>query len=226
VLRKEIEDILSASKEWGWVLEPEAKRLLALYGFEVPRFKWAGSLDAALQFASETGYPLAAKVVSPKVLHKSDAKGVMLGIDSDEKLEEVFLRFSRIEQSMGILIEEMVSGLELILGAKMDYQFGPVILVGMGGTGVEIYKDASMRMAPLSERDAEGMLRGLKARQLLDGFRGSEPVNRAALIGALLAFSSVVMDLEDRFESIDLNPLMCSSEGCFVADARIVLSSQ
>ena len=223
-MKKEIMDILSASKEAGWVLEPQAKRLLALSGIDVPSFIWATNVDEALQFAGSAGYPLAAKVVSPKALHKSDIGGVVIGIDSDDQIKETFHRFSKLEGFVGMLVEQMVSGLELIIGAKVDYQFGPVILLGIGGTGVEIYRDTALRMAPLQERDVESMVRALKAHQLLEGFRGSEPINLQELTRMLMAFSSLVMQLEEMIESIDLNPVLCSPKRCVVADARIMLN--
>jgi len=225
MLKKELKDIVTASKRWGWVLEPEAKRLLSVSGIDVPKFLWAESPDDAVQFAEKIGYPVVGKLVSPKALHKSEVGGVVVGIDSVKNLEETFHRFSSFEDFAGMLIEEMVSGTELIAGAKVDYQFGPVILLGMGGTAVEIYKDTALRMAPLKEVDVESMLNGLQAHELLKGYRGSQPVNLKKLTQTLMAFSSLVMDLEGYFESIDLNPVMCSSERCVVADARIMLQS-
>jgi len=223
MLKKELKAIVKASKRWGWVLEPEAKRLLSISGIDVPKFLWAESSNEAVQFAEKIGYPVVGKLVSPKALHKSEVGGVVVGIDSVKNLEETFHRFSSFEGFAGMLIEEMVSGTELIAGAKVDYQFGPVILLGMGGTAVEIYKDTALRMAPLKEVDVESMLKGLKAHELLKGYRGSQPVNLKELIRTLMAFSSLVMDLEGYFESIDLNPVMCSSKRCVVADARIML---
>ena len=225
MLKKELKAIVKASKRWGWVLEPEAKRLLSISGIDVPKFLWAESSDEAVQFAEKIGYPVVGKLVSPKALHKSEVGGVVVGIDSVKNLEETFHRFSSFEDFAGMLIEEMVSGTELIAGAKVDYQFGPVILLGMGGTAVEIYKDTALRMAPLKEVDVESMLKGLKAHELLKGYRGSQPVNLKELVRTLMAFSSLVMDLEGYFESIDLNPVMCSSKRCVVADARIMLQS-
>jgi len=225
MLKKELKAIVTASKRWGWVLEPEAKRLLSISGIDVPKFLWAKSSDEAVQFAEKIGYPVVGKLVSPKALHKSDVGGVVVGIDSVKNLEETFHRFSSFEGFAGMLIEEMVSGTELIAGAKVDYQFGPVILLGMGGTAVEIYKDTALRMAPLKEVDVESMLKGLQAHELLKGYRGSQPVNLKELMRTLMAFSSLVMDLEGYFESIDLNPVMCSSKRCVVADARIMLQS-
>ena len=114
-------------------------------------------------------------------------------------------------------------GIELILGAKIDFQFGPMILLGMGGTGVEIYQDVALRMAPLSGKDVDAMIGGLKAHRLLEGYRGAEKVDREKLTETILAFSTMVMELAEQIESIDINPLLCSSRQCVVADARIIL---
>lgn len=223
MLEKGIEEILSGSKQNGWIMEPEAKRLLSLAGLEVPKFTWATGIEEALRFSMEIGYPVVAKVVSPKVIHKSDLGGVVSGIDSDEKLREAYSRFSRLDGFAGVLVEETLAGVELIIGAKMAYQFGPVILLGMGGTGVEIYGDTTLRMAPLSEADVVSAVRGLRAHRLLEGYRGSDPISLDRLTEMLLSFSNLVMKLEDRFESIDLNPVICSPHRCVVADARIML---
>jgi len=226
MLKKEITEIISASQQAGWVMEPEAKRLLAIAGLEVPRFKWATSMEEALRSAHEIGYPIVGKVVSRNVVHKSDQGGVVLGIDSDKTLESMYRRLSNIENFEGMLVEETVSGVEMILGAKIDYQFGPVILLGMGGTGVEIYKDVVVRMAPLQEKDVISMVRSLRAHQLLEGYRGSEPVDLHKLSRMMKAFSGLVMELEEVIEAIDLNPVMCSSKRCIVADARIMLQKE
>jgi acyl-CoA synthetase (NDP forming) len=226
MLKKEITEIISAARQAGWVMEPEAKRLLAIAGLEVPGFKWATTMEDALGSAHEIGYPVVGKVVSCNVVHKSDQGGVVVGIDSDETLERTYQRFSTVDNFAGMLVEEMVSGVELIVGAKIDYQFGPVILLGMGGTGVEIYKDAVLRMAPLQEKDVPSMVKNLKAHPLLEGYRGSEPVDLNKLTRMMLLFSELVMDLEEVMESIDLNPVMCSSKRCIIADARIMLQGR
>jgi len=223
VLRKEIRAIVSASSQQGWVLEPEAKRLLSLAGLGVPKYTWTTDVEEALQFAEQVGYPVVAKVVSPEILHKSDQGGVVTGIDSDEKVSATFARFSQLLGFAGVLVEEMLSGVELIVGAKIDYQFGPVIVLGMGGTGVEIYRDTTLRMAPLEERHVKAMVKDLKAHQLLEGYRGSEPVNLAELTRMMITFSQLVMEIESLIDSIDLNPVICSENKCVVADARILL---
>ncbi len=222
-MKKGIRNILFASKDVGWVLEPQAKRLFSMAGLNVPRFTMSSTVEEAVRFAHKIGYPIVAKVVSPRIVHKSDCDGVAVGIDTDGELTKTFTRFSQIEGFVGVLVEEMMSGLELIVGAKIDYQFGPVILLGIGGTGVEIYRDITMRMAPLRERDVESMVKGLKASPLLEGYRGSEPINLSELTRLLITFSELVMDLEEFIESIDLNPVICSSTTCVVADARIML---
>ena len=223
MLKKGIRDILSASKDAGWVLEPEAKRLFSLAGLDVPRFTWATTVEEAVRFTRKISYPIVMKVVSPRIVHKSDTNGVAVGIASDGDAAKTFDRFSRMEGFAGVLVEEMISGLELMVGAKIDYQFGPVILLGIGGTGVEIYRDVSLRMAPLRQTDVESMVKGLKAVHLLEGYRGSEPINLSELTRLLVTFSGLVMGLQEFIESIDLNPVICSPNKCVVADARIML---
>ena len=223
-MNKEIADILENSREIGWVLEPGAKRILTAAGIDVPRFAWAKTYDEAAAFAREIGYPVVAKVVSSRALHKTEVGGVVVGIKSDAELESAFGALSRIERFEGIVVDEMLAGTELIVGAKNDAQFGPVVLLGIGGVGVELYKDTAIRMAPLAERDALSMMRCLKAHELLEGFRGAEPVSSALLTALLLNFSNLVMEIADQVESIDLNPVICSSKRCAAADARIMLT--
>ena len=210
-------NILESSRERGWLLEPDAKKILAETGLTVPKFHFAASQEEALQSARDIGYPLVAKIVSPKALHKSDVDGVVVGIGNDNQLGGIFDGF------LGVHLEEMVDGVELIAGAKIDFQFGPVILLGMGGTGVEIYQDTAIRMAPLVSEDVESMVHALKARRLLEGYRGAQPIDMEKLTQTLLRFSELVMEIADRIESIDLNPVMCSADACVIADARIML---
>jgi len=223
MLTEEIKKIFSCARDTRWVLEPEAKRLFSMAGLDVPRFEWAHDQEEAVRFARDIGYPLVAKVISPKVIHKSEVRGVEVGVQDAKALSEAFSRLSKIEGCSGVLVEEMLSGIELIIGAKIDHQFGPVILLGIGGTATEIYHDFSLRMAPLTPRDIESMVKCLKAHELLEGYRGKEPINLNQLRRLLNKFSELVMTLEKEIESIDLNPVMCSSTRCVVADARIML---
>ena len=224
MLKAVIRDTLDSAAENGWVLEPDAKRLLSTAGLKVPDFNVCQETSEAITWAKKIGYPVAAKVVSPKAMHKSEVKGVAVGIGDDEALVRVYDRFRQIDGFTGMLVETMAAGVEVIVGAKMDYQFGTIILLGIGGTAVEIYRDTAIRMAPLTKRDVLGMVGSLKARALLEGYRGSEAVNLEALVEMMLAFSDLAMALGERFESIDLNPVMCSGDDCVIADARIVLA--
>jgi succinyl-CoA synthetase beta subunit len=226
VLKREMIDIIEGSRERGWVLEPEAKKILAIAGMDVPRFIWAKRSEDAVSFARTIGYPVVAKVVSSRVMHKTDVGGVIPSIGSDEELKGAFDALRKIEGFEGVLVDEMLSGVELIVGAKNDEQFGPVILMGIGGVSVELYKDTVIRMAPLAEHDVSSMMNCLKAHDLLDGFRGAEPVNRGLLTRLLMRFSDFVGDVAGRIESIDLNPVICSARRCAVADARMLLTPQ
>ena len=225
MLTAEMKDIVTAAQTDGWVLEPEALRLLRAAGVPAPRFAWAKSKTDALEAAVGIGYPVVAKVVSPQVMHKSDVQGVQPGIPDAERLADVYDRFSGLRGFAGVVVAEMLSGRELIVGAKVDFQFGPVILLGIGGTAVEIYNDTVTRMAPLKARDVESMLACLRGNRLLTGYRGFAAVNIPKLDEMMLAFSDLVMELGDRIDSIDLNPVFCSPQRCVVADARIVLAS-
>jgi len=224
MLNADLSEILEAARPHGWVLEPEALRLLETSGVPVPRFAWARSPAEALAAAAAIGYPVAAKVVSPQVLHKSDVQGVQPGIADGEGLALAYERFRRLPGFQGVIVAEMLSGHELIVGAKLDFQFGPVILLGIGGTAVEIYKDTATRMAPLKASDVHSMFTCLRGSRLLTGHRGQAAVNLAKLTEMALKFSDLVMALGDRIDSIDLNPVFCSPERCVVADARIVLA--
>lgn len=224
MVKKEIQDIFDSSQKAGWVLEPEAKKLLQLAGIPVPRYGWARNKQEAETIAAELGFPVAAKVVSPAVVHKTEVHGVALGINTKKELLDFYQKMSSLPEFSGILIEEMITGEELIVGATIDYQFGPVILLGIGGTAVEIYKDVALRMAPLSQEDIHSMLQELKGGKLLSGYRGKEPINFSALTEALLSFSTLLMKIAPSIESIDLNPLLCNAQGCLVADARIMLA--
>ena len=223
MLTQDMTRIIDGARETGWVLEPDAKRLLTTGGLTVTRHSVVDRLESLQPQAEAVGYPIVAKVVSPRIVHKSDCGGVVVGIETPAELAAVFQRFQGLDGFQSMLIEEQVAGVEVIIGAKNDFQFGPVVMLGIGGTGVELYGDTVLRMAPLTEHDVASMMACLKAGKLLQGFRGSQPVDRQALAETLVRFSQLAMSLGDRFESIDLNPVMCSAERCVVADARIML---
>lgn len=223
-MKQKMAAILDASKAHGWVLEPDAKMLLGLAGFDLPRSVAARDGASALAAAREIGYPVVAKVVSPAVVHKSDVGGVVVGISDPGALEAAASRLFSIEGCERVLVEEMVGGLELIIGGTIDPQFGPVVLFGMGGVGVEIYRDTAIRMAPVQKRDVDAMMAELRAKRLFDGYRGAARIDREKLADAVVRFSGLLVEMQDRIESVDLNPVFCTAERCIVADARIILA--
>ena len=222
---KAINAILANARPHGWVLEPDAKKLLAAAQIAVPNFGVFQDKAQALGFAQKLGFPVVAKVVSPAIVHKTDVGGVRTGIHDQAGLAAAYDQFARYKQFAGILVEEMLEGIELIIGGKNDPQFGPVVLVGMGGIGVEIYKDTAIRMAPITQQDAQDMLSKLKGTAILSGFRGKSAIDIKALVDLMVAFSKLLNKIHKTISSVDLNPVFCSPHGCVVADARIMLTS-
>jgi len=222
----EIAAILAAAQATGWVIEPLARQVLAAYDLPVTRSAWVHSEAEAVAAAVHLGYPLVVKVVSPAVMHKSDAGGVAVGIGDAAELGAAYRRMATLPEFDGVLLDELVGGVELIVGAKFDPQFGAVVLVGLGGTAVEIYQDVAIRLAPLTRATADSALSSLKAHALLEGHRGSAPVHREGLLDLLVRFSEMAHDLGDRVASIDLNPVFCSPERIAIADARILLPEE
>jgi len=218
-----VKEILKSSMEAGWVLEPLAKEMLNIYGMTTTNFAWAKTPGQAQASAQRIGFPLVVKIVSHQVLHKSDVGGVVVGVKDSAQLDSVFFRLSELPGFDGVLLDQMAEGAEVILGSKQDPQFGPVVLIGIGGTSVEIYKDVSIRMAPLTAAEALHALHSLKGRRLLEGYRGRTPVNMDRLTNLIARFSQMVYELADSIESIDLNPVLCGAEESLIADARIML---
>jgi hypothetical protein len=225
-MKPEVKNILDKSIKSGWVLEPLAKELIKSYGLATSKFFWAKTLESALQGAKKVGYPLVAKIVSEKIMHKSDVGGVVVGVSDNNQMVEVFEKFSKLEGFDGVLLDEMLTGSEVIFGSKADAQFGTVIMVGIGGTAVEVYKDVALRMAPVSKEIALEALQSLKGIKLLQGYRGKEVVNLEKLANAVVKFSEMAYDLRDEVESMDLNPVMCTKDKATVADARIILKTK
>jgi len=224
MLTRKMRGIIQKARRNGWVMEPDAKRLLSLAGLPVPCCQVAATEAEATDAANAIGYPLVAKVVSTAVVHKSDVKGVEVGIQNLSTLKAAYKRLAKINGFAGMLVEEQLPGIELIVGAKVDEQFGPVVLLGIGGTGVEIYQDTAVRMAPIDAKDVRAMVDRLKGAALIKGHRGDSGVDIGALTDLMLKFSDLVMALKDAIDAIDLNPVMCTGHRCVIADARIMLS--
>ncbi|MFA4646140.1 acetate--CoA ligase family protein [Pyrococcus kukulkanii] len=218
------------------MVEYEAKQVLKAYGLPVPEEKLAKTLDEALKYAKEIGYPVAMKLMSPQILHKSDAKVVMLNIKNEEELkkkwEEIHenaKRYNPNAEILGVLIAPMLKpGREVIIGVTEDPQFGHAIMFGLGGIFVEILKDVTFRLVPITEKDARKMIREIKAYPILAGARGEEPADIDAIVDMLLKVSQLVDDLRDYIKEMDLNPVFVynKGEGAVIVDARIILKDK
>jgi acetate---CoA ligase (ADP-forming) subunit beta len=223
LLKQNTQKILDKSRSSGWVLEPDAKALMKLQGLDIPDFILTSSFEAADQFLKDSKGPVVAKAVSKKILHKTEHGAVVTGIFSSDHLKNEMARLAKLPGCENILVEQMVQGFEIIIGAKNDFQFGPVIVFGIGGTSVEIYNDTAVRMAPIKVDDVFSMVDSLRAKELIKGYRGRPGVDMEILTTLMVNFSHLIMALENDIESLDLNPVICTKDRCVVADARIIL---
>ncbi|MBC8314981.1 MAG: acetate--CoA ligase family protein [Bacteroidales bacterium] len=212
--------------------EYEGKKLLALYGIPVTKEEIASSEKQAVSIAETIGYPVALKINSPDILHKTEAGGLKLNIQNNEDLlaayNEILINareYNPNAQLNGILIQEMVrDGIEVIIGVNNNPQFGPTVMFGLGGIFVEILKDVSMRVAPLSFEDAMEMIKEIKGFKVLTGARGRSKADIHAIAGVLVKVSRMALDLEDQIAELDINPLLVMPEGkgVCVADALVL----
>ncbi len=215
----------------GGLTEWRSKEILKGYGIPVTRERLVVAADEAVAAAQEIGFPVALKVMSPQLLHKSDFGGVILNLqDADEvrmSFEELNKRAELTNSEAhieGILVQEMLKpGLEVMVGVKKDPIFGPAVAVGLGGVFVEVFEDLATRIAPVSETEARAMLAELKGKALLEGFRGRLPADADALAQIIIKVSWLALDLEDYIEELDINPLVVyeKGKGAVAADALI-----
>ncbi len=225
-------EILESARREGrkFLLEHESKELISLYGIPVTKVKLSKSEEEAVQAAEEIGYPVVLKIVSPQVIHKSDVGGVIVNLKNEEEVRKAYREIlenvrSKVPEAeiVGILVQEFAPpGLELIIGLTRDPQFGPTVMFGLGGIFVEVFEDVSFRVAPLTEEDAEGMLREIKGYKLLLGYRGSEPVDLESLKRAIVRVGDIGVENSEIAE-MDLNPVIAYPDGIKVVDARIIL---
>lgn len=207
----------------------ESKKMLKKEGFPVNPTGFGQNLPEILTIAKKIGFPVAMKVSSEDIIHKSDVGGVITGIRSESELEEQYEVMQQgISQKLpnakieGIIIEKMESGVELLIGSTLDPMFGPILAFGLGGIYVEILKDVVFRLIPIEPEDATEMLSEIKAAKILNGVRGQPPVDKKALEDLLIKTSNFVAD-NPEIEELDLNPVFASEKGVSVVDARIIL---
>src|SRR5256885_713173 len=209
---------------------PEAKGICEAYGIAVPKEAVASTASEAAKLATRIGYPVVMKIVSPQILHKTEAGGVVVGVKSAEAAQQAFTtivdsarRYDARATIDGVQIQQMLSGgQEVIIGAVTDPAFGKLVAFGLGGILVEVLKDITFRLAPASSADALSMLDGIAAAEILRGVRGAKPVDRTTLANMIERVSALVAEFPEISE-MDLNPVFATEHGATAADVRIVL---
>jgi acyl-CoA synthetase (NDP forming) len=213
--------------------EPAGKQLLAGFGVAVPQFRVVNDAVGAAAACAALRPPFVLKVISPDLLHKSDAGGVRVGLKTAAEAEQAvrdmmaspLIANARVD---GFLLEEMApAGLEVVVGGLRDPQFGPLVMVGLGGIFVEVLADVSFRICPIARIDAQEMLAELKGAALLDGARGRKPVSREAIVDVLLRVGGaggLLMTHAEDIAEADINPIIVSEHAAVAVDARFVLT--
>jgi succinyl-CoA synthetase beta subunit len=210
---------------------PEARDICEAYGLPVPKEGLASSVEEAVRLARDIGFPVALKIVSPDIVHKTEAGGVQLGVSNAREVRQAYRtitanawNYRSDARITGVQVQHMVTGgNEVIVGIIRDPAFGPVVMFGLGGVFVEVLRDVALRVAPLSRLDATDMLDEIRGRPLLDGARGHPPIDREALVEALCQLGDFLL-ARPWIESVDLNPVLGGPAGLTAVDARVVLS--
>jgi acetyltransferase len=214
--------------------EDEAKKILKYYNFPVVKTSVANNVDEAVAYAQEMGFPVVLKILSPQIIHKSDAGGVILNVNSPHEVREAFelliqraTAYNPNAQLIGVTVQPMIEkkGHELIIGGKTDPVFGPVILFGMGGVGVELFKDYSIGLPPLNTTLIHRMMEETKVYRLLKGWRNAPAVDLKKLDETVLMFSQLLVDFP-QIKEIDINPLLINEKEATILDARIVVDKE
>jgi len=230
-MRQTPEIIANVAKEnRKYLLETEAKTICMEYGIPVTKFKLAKNEEEAVKFAEEIGFPVVLKIVSPDIIHKSDIGGVILNLKNAKEVKAAYKQIMKNAKMhrkdariLGIIVQEMApSSTEVIVGAIKDPQFGPTLMFGLGGVFVEILKDVTFKIAPITEEEAREMLTEIKAYPLLKGYRNLPPADTEALVKILLNTSRLVTEHKE-IKELDLNPIMVYEKGAKTVDARIIL---
>ncbi len=216
------------------ITEDVSKSILKSYGVKVPPYALAKTSAEAVKASKKIGFPLVMKIVSPQILHKTDAGGVKVGIDNVKDVKKTFdeiirnvKKYDKKAELKGVLLEKMVpKGVEMIVGLQVDPQFGPVIMAGLGGVMTEVFKDVAWRMLPITTADAKSMIEELKSSKLFKGFRGSPPIDLNMLAKALVQIGKIGVDNASYVNSIDFNPIVVYPKSYFVVDAKIILAKQ
>jgi len=212
--------------------EIESKDMLKAAGIPVVETKLARNQKEAVALSKEMGFPVALKIVSPEVVHKSDSGGVKLGLENAAQVEKAYAAImASVKEKvpgariLGVSVQRMArKGVEVIVGMSKDPQFGPVIMFGLGGVLVELLKDVSFRIVPVAKFDASEMIREIKGFPMLQGFRGAEPADLGALEKLIVKVSEFV-EQHPQVKELDLNPVFAYKDGVMAVDARVVVES-
>ena len=205
------------------LLEHEVKALLKEMGFPVPKGIFVDKeMVEQIPAIVDISYPVVAKVSSSKIVSKSEVNGVRIGLKNEIELKKAVLELLQIEDAEGVLIEEMaLPGLEVIIGGVVDEQFGPVVMFGLGGVIVELFKDVAFALAPLEKEEALWLVNQIKGYRLLEGYRGKPPVDINTLLEIIVKVSGIIAT--GLIKEIDLNPVSLYSQGAMVLDAKILI---
>ncbi|HBY57166.1 MAG TPA: acetyl-CoA synthetase [Candidatus Atribacteria bacterium] len=222
--------IQRAKKEDRSLLETEAKELLREYDIPVPDFRLIKSEEGISGLAREINFPIAMKIVSPDIIHKSDAGGVKIGLKDEEEAKFAYKEiirniknYNKVARIEGVIAYPVIpKEVEVIVGMIKDPHFGPVAMFGMGGIYVEVLKDVSFRIIPLKKRDAQEMISEIKGYEILKGIRGEPPRDIKAIEEVLMKVSKLAME-NPEIKEIDLNPIFVFERGLQVIDARMIL---
>lgn len=232
--KKKVTEILNSVYKDGRreLMELESKQVLAAWGVPVNRTELARDLSEAVKVAREVRYPIVLKIASPDIIHKSEAKGVKVGLSSELELRQSFgelinnaRTYKPDAKILGVTIQEYLPpAREVIVGALQDPSFGPTVMFGLGGVWVEVLEDISFRLAPLSAEDAREMIQEIKGYPVLAGIRGTPPADVGALIDIIQKIGQIAHEFSEITE-MDLNPIFAfdDGKGAVVADARIIL---
>ena len=220
---KFLKDFMTGNRGRVTFLEHEVKGLFKEIGFAVPRGRFFAKGEVILPLTDLT-FPFVAKVSSSKIPSKSDVGGVKIGIKDKDELSRAVQELTLIEGAEGVLVEEMApKGVEVIVGGVMDNQFGPVVMFGLGGIFVEVFKDVAFGLAPLKPGDALWLIQQTKGHRLLQGYRGRPPLDIAALIHIIVAVSEIMAT--GMIKEIDLNPVTLYPQGSLILDAKMAAIS-
>ncbi len=229
-----LNDIIAAVKKQGRTIlsEDESKKLLRELQIKTTELYMAGSKEEAVAQSSRMGFPVVLKIASPDISHKSDAGGVKINLKDGEAVAQAYEDIiSSCKRQFpdaaieGVAVQNMVKpGIEVIIGMTKDPQYGPVIMIGLGGVWVEVLKDVSFRIAPLTQSDAAKMIKEIKGYSLLQGYRGTPPADIAVLEDILMKISRYAVENPDIRE-IDLNPIFAYSDHAVAVDARVILEN-